>query len=135
MGLSVQSPFSSPTRLCRPALCAQFSGTGQCPGGQLAPRVCLNDLLENLEGAGTKAVLGSASVCDRVCDPKADLTLSSKSRQKQSLAGGRCYALPSPGSPGWVVRGGVEVPVCDPCSCCGDSCSSLAAWPNETLFP
>lgn len=31
---------------------------------------------------------------------------------------------------------GGQALVCDPCSCYGDSCSNLAAWPNEeTLSP
>lgn len=73
---------------------------------------------------------------DGISDPKADLPLSSESRQKQSLAGVKYSTLPLLGAQGGLlgVVWGVRFLVCDPCSCCGDSCSNLAAWPNkETL--
>lgn len=74
---------------------------------------------------------------------KADLPLSSESRQNQSLAGARCSTLPLLGAQGGLLGllGGVEgwggqALVCDPCSCYSDSSSNLAAWPNEgTLSP
>lgn len=74
---------------------------------------------------------------DRVSNLKAELPLSSESRQNQSLAGSRCSTLPLLRAQGGLlgVWGGQAL-VCDPCSCYGDSCSNLAAWPNEeTLSP
>lgn len=61
--LSVQPPFLTRTLLCSPGFHVQSSGTEQCPGGQLASRVCLNDLMENMEGAGTRTVLSCDSEC------------------------------------------------------------------------
>lgn len=61
--VAIQSPFRTLTLLCSPGLHVQSPGTGQCTGGQLASRVCLNNLMENMEGAGTRTVLGCASGC------------------------------------------------------------------------
>lgn len=52
--VAVQFSFCTLTLLCSPGLHVQSPGTGQCPGGQLASRVCLNNLMENMEGAGTR---------------------------------------------------------------------------------
>lgn len=69
-----------------------------------------------------------------VTDPKADLPLSSESRQNQSLAGVRHSALPDQGAQGglwgWRVRFlSVTLQL-------RDSCPNLVAWPNqETRSP
>lgn len=74
---------------------------------------------------------------------KADLPLSSESRQNQSLAGARCSTLPLLGAQGGLLGllvggwgGEVRLLSVTPCSCYSDSSSNLAAWPNEgTLSP